>query len=123
MRRRTFLIAVLAVTPFTTVTAQDSMQVKPGDWVRVAYECTSKFLPVTGETRTKCRKNQETVRTIATDTLVLVKGGSDRAVPVDAISKFEVRARQGHWVRLSALSQAAPLERAKGRQDVELRQQ
>ncbi len=100
MRPSTFLVAVLAVTPFTIVTAQDSVQVKPGDRVRVAY-CTSKFLPVTGgEARTRCRTDEGTIRTIAADSLVLVTGASDRAVPVDAISKFEVRVRQeGHAVR------------------------
>ena len=35
MRPITFLVAVLAVTPLSTVNAQDSPQVKPGDRVRV----------------------------------------------------------------------------------------
>ena len=35
MRPVTFLVAVLAVTPLSTVNAQDSPRVKPGDRVRV----------------------------------------------------------------------------------------
>lgn len=55
MRPLTFLWAVLAVTPFTSVTAQYSVQVRPGDRVRVTHQCSNSVRQTNGKTGTGCR--------------------------------------------------------------------
>ncbi len=84
MRPVTFLVAVLAVTPLTRVTAQEPPPVKPGDRVRVTApdlqinKYDGSLVSLTGDT-------------IAVDTL---------RVAFRSVTRLDVyRGRRSHWIR------------------------
>ncbi len=78
VRPITFLVAVLAATPLSTVNAQDSPQVKPGDRVRV----TAPYLGI--------RKQAGRFETRRGDTLVVAAPDSTMMFPVVFVMRLEV---------------------------------
>ncbi len=95
MRPVILLVAVLAVTPFTTVTAQDSPPVRPDDRVRITHDCTSQVLPVTGETRTRCQQGTGTVARLTGDSLVLTIDNRETSLAVSLASVTELEVSRG----------------------------
>ena len=83
-------LAVLAVTPFTTVTAQDSLLVKPGDRVQVTHDCSTSVRR--GKTRTECRKDKGTLAAVTADSIVLSVDdrGTELGVPLPSVTLLEV---------------------------------
>ena len=89
MRRITVLLAAFAVAPFGSVTAQYSLQAKPGDRVRVR-QCHTWIAD--GRTHTSCRKDTGIFAASPADSIVLEVDGHGRrlAIPVASLRKFEV---------------------------------
>ena len=82
MRPITFLVAVLAVTPLSTVNAQGSMPVKAGDRVRVAFG-TSECQPCLAV---------GLVAAFSTDSVALAVGNRTDTLrlPIASVTRFEV---------------------------------
>ena len=91
MRSITRLIAVLAVTPFISVTAQQQPPFKPGDRVRITA-------PGGFPTGTV------TFVAVSTDTLVVRLGTNTWSVPIAAVTRLEVsRGRKSFGTRRGAI--------------------
>jgi hypothetical protein len=92
MRSITSLIAVLAVTPFISVTAQQQPPFKPGNRVRIT--APGGFAP-TGTV---------TFVAVSTDTLVVRLGTNTWSVPIAAVTRLEVsRGRKSFGTRRGAI--------------------
>ncbi len=75
----TFLVVVLAVTPFTTVTAQDSLPVRAGDRVRITVHDLEGSRHVA---------NLEALRG---DHVIVTRADSTASYPASSVARLEVR--------------------------------
>ncbi len=86
-------LAVLAVTPLTSVTAQEPPLVKVGDRARVSHDCTYRG------TRQRCQEDRGTVDAVKADSIVLSAetDQSRMAILIASVTRVRVvRGRRGH---------------------------
>lgn len=94
MRHVTFLVAVLAVAPFSAVTAQEPPPVKVGDRVRVSHDCTYRG------TRKRCQEDRGTVDAVKADSIVLSaeKDQSRMVILIASVTRLRVvRGQKSNW--------------------------
>ncbi len=94
MRSFTFLVAVLAVTPLTRVTAQEPPPVKVGDRVRVSHDCTYRG------TQRRCQEDRGTLDAVKADSIVLSaeKDQSRMVILIASVTRLRVvRGQKSHW--------------------------
>ncbi len=89
MRSFTCLVAVLAVTPLTRVTAQEPPPVKVGDRVRVSHDCTYRG------TRKRCQEDKGSLARLTGDSLVLTIDNRETSLAVSLASVTRLQLSRG----------------------------
>ncbi len=92
MRHATILVAILAIVPLASATAQvQRPPIEPGTRVRISHECGTRTL-YGGATRVDCRTDKGTIAVLTADSVVLTIGESatQLAVPLASVNRLEV---------------------------------